>query len=739
MDAQNQDGRPTTGKSVTVSRRRFLQAAGAAGLTVAWSMRRAAASGRTSGMNGSRMQPHQDAPPQPPTDVDSYLTIHEDGTITLATGKVEFGQGIQTGFAQLAAEELEVPFESIVVVMGITDRVPYDGTTAGSSSTRRTGVTIRRAAAEMREWLRELGADSLGVSVDEVVAENGAIAVRGDGDRSVSYADLAAGKQAVREIDEATPLKDPADYTIVGQDIPRVDVPAKVTGDMIYSYDKVVPDMVHGVIVRPPAIGATLESIDFSAAEEMPGVVGVFHEGDFAGLAAERRDQAEAALAAVRATWTEVSTGNTSENIYELLRETADEGQVLEEEPGDPESTLGDLTRTVSGVFRTPYVSHSPIEPKAALVQIKDDRVDVWTATQSPFRVQTTIAELLGRAPEEVVVTTLMAGGAFGSKTAPDAEVEAARLAEAFGRPVRIQWTRHEEIQFARFRPAIEIEVHAGLDDEGALAAWDYTLYSAGYYPEGAENPTPCAANASAAIGGIYDVANAKTTWYQGHSPLNPHFWRGNGAVCNAFAREVMLDELAELAGVTPAEFRSQLLGNNPRMQGVLDAVIEKAGWQPGVGSTGEGFGLALGFGEGTWVAEVAQVAVDESTGKIRVKHVDVAVDCGLVVNPEAARHQIEGSVVLALSPTLREEIKFENGKVTNATFGQYKPITFSEVPSIDTVFVEDKSNPMQGIGEPAVQPLTAAVSNAVYDLLGIRLREIPFTPARVLEALEAR
>lgn len=720
----------------SVSRRNVLKGiAGGAGLVVAWSSMPSLGGTVAAAQQGAPQFPRRSAP----TDVDSYLAVNSDGTISLATGKVEFGQGIQTGFMQLVAEELSVPFESIKIVMGKTDRVPYDGATVGSGSTRRTGITIRKAAAEMREWLKEIGAEALEVTVADVEAAGGAITVSSDPTKTVTYANLATAKRAVREVSDDTVLKDPAEYTIVGQSIPRVDVPLKVNGEIKYGYDAVTDGFVHGKIVRPPALGATLVDIDFSAAEAMPGVVGTFRDGDFAGLAATRRDQAEAALAAVKATWSEVNTGNTSENIHDLIVSTADEGAVQEDEPGDPDSILSTATTKFEATFIAPYVSHSPIEPKAALVEITPEQVNVWTSTQTPFGVQQSVAQVLGRPLEEVVVDPLMSGGAFGSKAAVVAEIEAARLAQGLDMPVRIQWTRQEEFQFGQFRPASKGNIAAALDADGKLAAWKYDLYSAGYFPEGAENPSPCAGNAGMSITDIYALEQTKSTWYQGHSPLPPYFWRGNGTAYTNWAIESSLDELAELAGIDPVSFRRPLLAQNPRMEAVMDAVVDLSGWTPGVGSTGAGMGLALGFADGTWVGEVAKVAVDEATGAITVTDFWVVVDCGLVINPEAVRHQVEGSVILSLSPTLREAITFENGKVTNASWGTYRPITIADVPSIMVGFVEDKTQPMQGIGEPAVAPVPGAVANAVYDAIGIRLREMPFTSSQVLAAIGAK
>jgi isoquinoline 1-oxidoreductase beta subunit len=335
-----------------------------------------------------------------------------------------------------------------------------------------------------------------------------------------------------------------------------------------------------------------------------------------------------------------------------------------------------------------------------------------------------------------------MPGGAFGRKTiTAGAPVEAARLSQAFNRPVRVNWTRQEEFQFGRFRPALLIEVEAGLNEQNELVAWQSNLYGAAYYPPGATRPTSAGADVGLDVLEFYpQIPHVQTTFYRSTSPLPPHFWRANGGPVNVLARETVIDELAELAGQDPVSFRASLLQNNPRLLAVLQAAVEKAGWQPGIGSTGQGFGVAISFVNETYVAEVAQVEVDTATGKVKVKHVDVALDCGLVVNPAAVEAQVEGAVVMqGTSSTLKEEITFANGKVTNSSFAQYGMLTFSEAPSVGVVLVEDKRQPMGGVGEPAVDPCSAAISNAIYDAVGVRLRELPFTPAKVLAAIAQR
>jgi CO/xanthine dehydrogenase Mo-binding subunit len=385
-------------------------------------------------------------------------------------------------------------------------------------------------------------------------------------------------------------------------------------------------------------------------------------------------------------------------------------------------------------------VTHAPIEPESALAQVSGDTAEVWASTQAPFGIRTAVANALGRSDDEVVVHTAMSGGAFGRKSQPDAAIEAARLSNAFGRPVRVNWTREEEFQLDRFRPAMLIELETGLDNQGKIAGWTYDLYAAAYFKPLGPNPMPAAANAGMDATQYYAIPNTRTTFYQSESPLPVTFWRANGGPVNALARETALDELAEAAGTDPVSFRAALLANNPRLLAVMKAAVQKANWTPGVGKTGQGIGLAVDFADGTYVAEVAHVAVDEQSGAIRVQHIDVAVDCGLVVNPAGARSQIEGGIIgQGVSSTIKEAITFADGKITNNSFRAYNPLRMSETPTVDVVFVEDKSQPMQGLNEPAVCPVSAAISNAVYDAVGVRLRDLPFTPDRVQAALQAR
>jgi isoquinoline 1-oxidoreductase len=740
----------------SLNRRSFFKSAGAAaGLAVVWKSSTFAqdatpeASPAASLPSASGLVDNYN--PQPPgffgpatTEVDAYLAIDADGNVTLKIGLVEFGQGIETGFMQIVAEELGTAFEKVSVVLGYTDEVPYNLGTFGSLSTQVTGPIVRGASATMREWLIDLGAEQLGVDRGDLVAEDGTVFSSSDPNKRIPYGKLAGGQASAKEIAQDVKLKDPSTYSIVGQPIPRVHAREKVTGQMKYGMDAYLEGQIYAKIVRPPALTATLESIDFSEAEKVPGYIGSFRDGNFAAIVADRYEHAGAVLDAVKATWTTVNTGNTSDNIHELLRSSADGGeklgveQVGEGTPTPVPATPAAVATPLKLTFQDAYVNHAPIEPKNALVNVTAEKVEVWATTQSPFSVQTAVAAQLGRDPKTVSVYPLLSGGGFGSKITPNPEMPAAVLSNHFGKPVKLIWTRPEEFQYSQFRPAMVVDVETGLAEDNTIAAWKYDAYTAAFYPETNTSPSDSASDWGADVKEIYDIPAADTTMFRGHAPLPPYYWRVNGASTNAFAREVTISQLAELAGQDPVSFRLSLLGKNPRMAAVLQAAVAQAGWTPGVGSTGQGIGVALAFDANSFVAQIAKVQVDTSTGGIIIDRVDCVIDCGLVVNPEGVRHQVEGAIVLSLGPTLKEAITFDNGTVTNASFGQYKPMSIVEAPrTIEVGFVEDKTNPMAGVGEPAVAPVPGAVANAIYDATGVWIYELPMTPEKVLAALQ--
>lgn len=730
----------------SVTRRNLIKSSGlGAGLFVFW---KSGVSGQDAtpaatpmpehGTVNTRGIPYSTVFSPDPQEVDSHLKIGEDGTVTLFTSKIEFGQGIKTAFAQLVAEELNLPIEHVHVDMGDTSKAAPAFGTYGSLSVRTSGPTIRAAAATMNAWLLEIAAEELGTSSDQLTSKDGVIAGT---DGEVTFADLAAGKASGRSIDPEVSLKDPADYTVVGQPLPRVDVPSKVMGKQVYGIDVEIDGMVYGKILRPPSIDSLLVSVDFTEALAAPGIVDSVHipEKNFAAIVGERKDDVERAIKLVVAEWAELESDTTSENIFDKLKETAREPISLDEEGHDADP-LGALEAAGVGetyTYKLPYLAHSPIEPKSAVVHIQPEQVEVWVSTQDVFSARAAVAAALERDEEKVITHGMHPGGAFGSKVTPQAEIECAWIANAVDRPVKLIWDRIEEIQFGQFRPAMRIEVTTGLDDEGKIVGWNYDAYTGGYYPEGAAEPTGSASDWSANLLEIYSVETSRTQLLNGVSPLPPYFWRVNGATSNTYARESTIDILAEKAGMDPISYRDTLLAENPRMAAAMHAVVDSSGWVPGVGSTGQGFGIALGFDANTFIAEVAKVEVDTETGELKILQFDAAVDPGLVVNPEGVKNQIEGGILMSVSAAIREEIKFEGGKILNPTFATYNPVRMNDTPAvINTVVISDPNQPMAGIGEPGVAPVIGAIANAIYDACGARLFQAPFTPERILAAL---
>ena len=747
--------------SAHANRRLVLKAGAAAGLTVAFSLLAAGAQDASPTVETSPATPLADtgtpaatpegSAPQGspyPTALDAYLRVNEDGSVHLSCGKIEYGQGIATGFRQLVAEELNLPFDDVTFVLGDPSQTPFDLPTYGSLSTQLTGPRIRQAAATMRDWLLELAASTLQLDVKKLELKDRAVVATADPSQSRTFAELAAGKQASRDIDVHATVKAPADFTIIGTSVPRPDVNEKVNGVTKYGIDSRVDGMVFGAVVRPPAYGATLKSVDFSEAEKMPGYVGSVHTGNFAAIAAERLEQAEAAVERVHAEWEGPDHGITSDTIFDFMEKNPGDTYVLDKTgvPIDPAPEIKDLGASlsdpVSATFRAPYVNHAPIEPRNSLVSVTEGKVEAWVSTQSPFEVAGSIAKAIGVDPATVVVHPMATGGAFGSKILPMADPEAAMISQAVKRPVKLIWRRDEEFAHGQYRPAMQVKLTAGVDKDGKIEGWDWRLLSAvkyepAYYMSPFTGSGSAAADWSSWADGVYDIANCQTVWNQTDSPLPSYYWRVNGATTNTFARESMMDMLAEKAGVDPVTFRINHLAGNPRLAAVLNAAVKQAGWTPGVGVTGQGIGVAIGIDANSYVAEIARVEVDQATGEVSVKHVDVVIDAGLVINPEAVKHQGEGAVVLGLSSTLNEIITFENGAVTNPTFAQYGPITMRQTPSITVGVLQNPDQPMTGVGEPMVAPTTGAVANAVYDLLGVRLMQTPFTKDRVLAVLK--
>ncbi len=659
-----------------------------------------------------------------PPDFNAFLHIGANGRVTLLVGKIEMGQGIITALPQIVAEELNVPLTTVDCVMGDTDLCPFDNGTFGSLSVRVLGPILRAAAAEARAVLVQMASERLQVPATDLTVKDGVIATAG-GAKKVTYGELAGGKKIERRFEGKAALEKVAEFTVVGKSAPRRDAVEKVTGKARYAGDIAPPEALHARIVRAPAHGATLKSIDTSAAEKAPGVR-VVRDGELVAVLHAHRDEADKALKLVKAVYDPSPSTLDHENIFEHLEKAAPSARIVGPSGNVAEGEMS-AAQVISGKYRKGYVAHAPMETHSAVAAVAPDgKVTVWASTQTPFPLQTQVARALKLAPDKVRVITPFVGGGFGGKSAGAQAVEAARLAVAAGTPVRVIWSREEEFFFDTFDPAAVFNIRAGLDASRRIISWDNEVFGAG--ERGSRM--------------IYDVPNQRTSvrgsWGGTQGALHPFGvgpWRAPGANANVWARESHIDVLAAKAGMDPVEFRLLNL-KDARMRRVLEACAGKFGWTPKTTPSRRGVGVACGEDAGTYVASMAEVRVDATSGAVKVLRVVCAQDMGVLVNPEGATQQMEGCIMMGLGYTLAEEVRFKNGVVIDKNFGSYALPKFSWLPKIETVILDSPDLPAQGGGEPAIVTMGAVIANAVFDATGVRVPQLPLTPVRVKAAL---
>lgn len=661
-----------------------------------------------------------------PEDINAYLHIPESGKITLYSGKIEMGQGVQTSLIQMAAEDLGVNLESMQIVMGDTDTCPWDMGTFGSLTTRMFGPAVRAAAAKARLVLTDLAAQRLGVDRESLAVEDGVVFVSGNRGRRVTYGELARGREIAHTVDEEAVQRSVREFSVMGRSPLRLDGIEKVTGAAEYAGDVRRPGMLYARILRPPAHGATLTHVDTSAAESMDGVTVVNEDGIVAVLC-EDPEKAGTALREIDAEFHEPTPIVDTESIFQHIVDVAPEPNVPERE-GDLDAGRGQSTQTFEGIYYNSYVAHAPIETHTAVAEIVDGKATVWSSTQAPFPQQQSIADAIGFDLDDVRVITPYVGGGFGGKTPGRQAIEAARLAQMTGGPVQVAWTRAEEFFYDTHRPAATIRFASGIDGDGRITFWDYQVYGAG--ARGSDV--------------FYDVRNKRVRVYGewGSAPGGMHpfavgAWRAPAANSNRFAVEQQIETMAYAAGIDPLEFRLKNTSDE-RMLSVLRSIAEASDWEPRStpSRNGRGRGLACGIDAETYVALVADVTVDMDTGAVKVDRVVCAQDMGLVVNPDGSRMQMEGCVAMGLGYVFSEEVRFEGGKILDQNFGTYQLAKFSQMPEIETVLVPNDGLPPKGGGEPAIINMGAVVANAVYDATGARMHRLPMTPERVLAAI---
>jgi nicotinate dehydrogenase subunit B len=669
----------------------------------------------------------QQRAPSYPEDINAYLLIGADGRVKVFSGKIEMGQGVMTSLAQMAAEELGVAVESIDMVLGDTELCPSDMGTFGSMTTRFFGPALRAAAAEARAVLENLAAEKLGVDPGRLVVEKGVVSVAGDAARKTTYGELAQGKKIARLVDKKAVIRAASQFEVMGRSPRRVDALEKVTGRAQYAADVRLPGMLYARLVRPPAHGAKLADLDVSAAEKAPGVTVVNQDGLVAVLHPDP-EGAEKALALVKARWTPPSSTLDPETIFDHIVKTEGTSDIRQTK-GDVAAGRAAAARVFETTYRKGYVAHAPIEPHAAAAEFKDGKMTVWASTQTPFPTRGRVAGALKLEPASVRVITPFVGGGFGGKSADLQALEAARLARITGKPVQVAWTRQEEFFYDRFDPAAVVELVSGLDAQGKVVLWDAVVHAAG-----ARGSTL-----------FYDVPNVRVKThgqvsYSADSAGAMHLfgvgpWRAPGANMNAFAMESQMDLMAAAAGVDPLEFRLRHL-TDPRMRRVLQAAADAFGWKSAPGPSGMGRAVACSVDAGSYDALIAQVRVDAKAGSVAVERIVCAQDMGIVVNPDGAKMQMEGSITMGLGYALAEELRFRGGDILDRNFGSYSVPRFSWVPAIETVIVRNDDLAPQGGGEPAIVATGAALANAVFDATGARIARLPMTPERLREAI---
>ncbi len=689
----------------------------------------------------------------------SLTGIEADGSITVFTGKAELGQGFKTAFQQIAAEELDVPFASLKVVTADTKLTANEGYTSGSHSMQDSGTAIQNAAAQARALLVAEAAKRFGLPAENLKTENGAV-VAPDG-RRLSYGNLVAADMLHVQAQAKSELKDPSAFKVMGQSVPRVDIPAKVTGGAAYVQDMRLPGMLHARIVRPPSYSAELVDCDTSAVEKMPGVVKVVRDGNFLAVVAAKEFQTIKAMKALSAaaTWKESARLPKQDDLASVLTSLPAQTSTIFER-SDP-SVSGQST--IEASYMRPYQSHGSIGPSCAVAQLADGTMTVWTHTQGVYPDRQGIAEMLHMPPANVRCIHVEGSGCYGHNGADDAAADAALIARALpGTPVRVQWMREQEHAWEPFGPAMMTKLKASLDGDGKIADWNFEVWSnthsmrpggAGSMLAAQHMAQPFAVPAAKPLplpegGGdrnaipIYTFANAHVVHhFIPDMPLRISAMRALGAYHNVFSIESFMDELAALAGADPVEFRLKHL-DDPRGRDVIEKAAQGFGWhkdQKAPQDRGYGFAFARYKNLAAYCAIASEVEVNRETGRPRLVRAVAAVDSGQVVNPDGLINQIEGAIVQSMSWTLYESVTFDDTRITSTDWQTYPILRFDAVPdSIDVHIIDRPGKPFLGSGETGQGPAAASIANAIANATGKRLRHLPLTRKRIKEAIDA-
>ena len=659
-----------------------------------------------------------------PNDIDAWIHIDEKGEVTAFTGKVEVGQNTRTTLTQSVADELHVPVDSVHVVMGDTDLTPFDLGTFGSRSTPTMVPQLRKAAAAARELLIAMAAEQLNVAPNDLRIVDARF-LNHDKSKTLTLAEVAKGRKLVKVIPENIAITQPKDWTVAGTSVAKVDAKSYVTGKHRYTFDVKREGMLYGKLVRPATFNASLVSVDAKAAEAITGVK-VVTDGTFIGVVAPDQQTATRAANAIAVDWK--SPGQSSnKDLFDVLRKPATNQRGGGGEGGGggarPEGSMADglaaADKKLEQTYTVQYIAHAPLEPRAAVAEWNGDKLTVWTGSQRPFGVRGELADAFHISPDKVRVIVPDTGSGYGGKHSGECAVEAARLAKAAGKPVKLTWTREEEFTWAYFRPAGVIDIKSGVKNDGTITAWEFHNYNSG----------------ASGIQIKYDIPNNDIRFHASNSPLKQGSYRGLAATANHFARESHIDELAHAVNMDSLEFRLKNI-KDERLRDVLQATAKAFGWGKSKPASNHGFGIACGFEKGGYVATCAEIAIEPPTDKedktnkrVRIVRVVEAFECGAIVNPRHLHNQIEGSIVMAIGGALFESIDFANGRVLNPHFAQYRVPRFSDLPKIEIVMLDRRDIASAGAGETPIVGLAPAIGNAIFSATGVRLRSLPMVP----------
>ena len=733
--------------------------------------------------------------------LDSWLVVHEDGTATFYVGKTDGGQGTGTATRQIMCDELDIAYDQATLVMGRTDMTVDQGGSGGSDAIERDAMAARRVAAEARRVLMEMAAERFNVPVEELAVSEGVISVRADRSRTVTYGELIGGQRFdialmganVNATTGVASVKAVQDLKLVGQSLPRYDIPAKVDGSLEWAVDVKLPGMVHARHVRPPFAGATLVGIDELSVRDLTGFIRVVSKGNYVAVVCEREEQAIEAADRLEVQWEKPVTAPfpSSEDLFDYMRgatsangsipaTASGSGRSSAQTDGDPDAALATAATIVEAAYDIPFQGHTAIGPAHGLADPSDGQMTIYTNDMKPYSHRTGIAEFLGMPPEQVRVIWMDGPQLYGRTAADDAGFEAAYLARELGRPVRVQWMRHEETAWDTKGPAFAVDLRGGLDVEGNVVALDYRARVANYAHLGynqansvliaqlmgirPERPSPGGARGP---DDMYHIPNRRQDTrpvrfpLAFETPLRTGNLRDPNGPQTTFAGESFIDEMAAAANADPVEFRLRLLRGatgddeahrRARSIAVVEAAAEAYGWDPrpsprtvGDGRILMGRGIAYAYRARTTVATIADIEVDRETGQVWVRRMVCGHDCGLVINPDGLESTVQGNLLHGISRTLYEEVQFDGEKVTSVDWRTHPTLTHTDTPErIDVVVVNGDPNPDRpdllpyGAGEPSHRTVPAAIANAIFDATGVRIRRLPLRPERVLAALGA-